>query len=189
MNEEPVLSQSGEPEASEPETLVQQQEEQASEAQAGASLDLEAELNKAQAQAAEYLDGWQRARAELANYKKRIDRERAEWETVIRGEVISGLLPALDDFDLALEKLPADLANNEWVTGITLVYRKLQTQLGALGLSEIEAVGKPFDPAVHEAVTHEACEGHESGTVIGVIRKGYQLNGKVIRPALVRVAQ
>lgn len=150
--------------------------------------DLEAQLEQVQAQAAEYLDGWQRARAELDNYRKRVIRERTEWEAAIKGDILLSLLPALDDFDLALANLPDDISKHEWVSGIILVHRKLRGQMETLGLSEIETAGQLFDPLLHEAVTHEKSESHASGEIIGVMRKGYRLGDKVIRAAMVRVA-
>ena len=152
------------------------------------ATDLEAQLTQAEAQAAEYLDGWQRTRAELENYRKRMDRERKEQKTAFKGDIIVDLLPALDDFDLALENLPEDLSKHEWVSGIILIHRKLHGQLEAMGLSEIEATGQMFDPELHEAVTHEKSEAHQSNEIIGVMRKGYRLGDKVIRAAMVRVA-
>ncbi|MBN1312577.1 MAG: nucleotide exchange factor GrpE [Anaerolineae bacterium] len=153
-----------------------------------AVTDLGAQLAEVQAQAAEYLDGWQRARADLENYRKRITRERKEWEAMIKGEIILNLLPALDDFDLALENLPEDVAEHDWVGGIVLVHRKLHGQLEAMDLSEIEAMGQTFDPELHEAVTHEKSDSHQPNEIIGVMRKGYRLGDKVIRAAMVRVA-
>lgn len=151
--------------------------------------DLETQLVEAQAQAAEYLDGWQRARAELANFKKRIERERAEWETTLRSDLILELLPVLDDFDLALDNLPQEIADHEWVDGVTLIHRKLLAQLEKLGLGVIETGGQSFDPELHEAVTQEESAEYEAGQIIGVLRKGYTLNDKVIRVAQVRVAR
>ncbi|MBN1430916.1 MAG: nucleotide exchange factor GrpE [Anaerolineae bacterium] len=150
--------------------------------------DLEAQLAQAQAQAAEYLDGWQRARAEMENYRKRIERERTEEKAYLTGEVILKLLPTLDDFDLALENLPDDLSEHDWVSGIVLIHRKLHGHLESLGLSEIEAEGQTFNPEVHEAVTHEKSELHQSNEIIGVMRKGYRLGDKVLRATMVRVA-
>ena len=161
---------------------------EAAEAPQEEAPDLETQLAQAQAQAAEYLDGWQRARAELDNYRKRMARERTEWEASIKGNVILSLLPALDDFDLALANLPDDISGHEWVSGVVLVHRKLCGQLEALGLSEIDTVGQSFDPMLHEAVTHEKSEAHQSGEIIDVMRKGYRLGDRVIRAAMVRVA-
>lgn len=138
--------------------------------------------------AAEYLEGWQRERAELANLKKRIEREREQWRVMILGDLLLGLLPILDDFDLALASVPPDAEHQEWLNGVLLIQRKLKAHLESLGLQEIEAVGQPFDPALHEAVTHEHSDQLTPDHVIAVVRKGYQLEDRVLRHALVRVA-
>jgi molecular chaperone GrpE len=149
---------------------------------------LEQQLQEAQEQAAEYLDGWQRARAELDNFRKRIDRERSQREMAILAELIEGQLSIQDDFDRAMENLPEDIADHEWTNGIKLIYQKQLAHLEELGLEAIETDGAEFDPNLHEAVTHEESDTHESGEIIGVLRKGYKLDGRVIRPAMVRVA-
>jgi len=152
---------------------------------------LQKELEAAQAKAAEYLDGWQRARAELANYKRRIDREQAEIHQNAAGRIIARYLEVLDDFDRAMQERPADDGGDlaKWAEGAALIYRKFQKVLDAEGVTRIDAEGKEFDPARHEAVTHETCDGHAAGEVIAVVRQGYQLGDRVIRPALVRVAK
>jgi molecular chaperone GrpE len=124
----------------------------------------------------------------MDNYRKRVLRERAEWEASIKGDIVLSLLPALDDFDLAMANLPDDISQHDWVNGITLIHRKLRGQMEELGLTEIEARGQSFDPLCHEAVTHEKSETHASGEIIDVMRKGYRLGDKVIRAAMVRVA-
>lgn len=151
---------------------------------------LQKELEAAQAKAAEYLDGWQRARAELANYKRRIEKEQAEIYQNAAGRIIARYLEVLDDFDRAMQERPAadgDLA--KWAEGAALIYRKFRNVLDAEGVTRIEAEGKEFDPAFHEAITHEDCEGHAPGQVIAVVRQGYKVGDRVIRPALVRVAR
>jgi len=152
---------------------------------------LQKDLQAAQAKAAEYLDGWQRSRAELANYKRRIEKEQSEIYQNAAGRIIARYLEVLDDFDRAMKERPAvdngDLA--KWADGTALIYRKLQNVLDAEGVTRIEAEGKEFDPTVHEAVTQEPCDTHPTGHVIAVVRQGYKLGDKVIRPALVRVAQ
>lgn len=158
------------------------------EAEAG-TAELQALLDEAKAEAAEYLDGWQRARAELANFRKRTERDRGQWQISLRGEVINSLLPVLDDFDLAMDNLPDDIKDHDWVAGIALIYRKFQTQLQEQGVEEIPADGEPFDPEVHEAVMRRPEPEAESGTVIEVLRKGYKLEDRVIRPSLVVVAE
>jgi molecular chaperone GrpE len=149
---------------------------------------MEERLAQAEAKCAEYLDGWQRARAELDNFRKRMARERNEWGDSLRIEFVLSILPAMDDFNLALANLPDDIAEHAWVNGVILAHRKLSAQLEALGVTEIPTSGQSFDPALHEAVTHEDSNAHHAGEVIGVVRKGYKLGEKVIRPVLVRVA-
>ena len=148
--------------------------------------ELQKQLTEAQSQAAEYKDGWQRALADFQNYKRRVDAEKAETYQVAVGNIIKRYLPILDDLERALAACPADLA---WADGIELIHRKLQDILAAEGLQRIQAEGRPFDPNFHEAITQEPAEGVESGHVIAVVRNGYMLGERVIRPAQVRVAQ
>ncbi len=150
---------------------------------------LEAELEAARAQAEEYLDQWRRTAAEFANYRKRLEREQAEFIKQANAALIAKLLPVLDDFDLAFEHLPEEVAESAWVEGFALIRRKLHAILEQEGVTPIEAVGQPFDPTLHEAVSHEESEEVESGHVIAEVRKGYRLGDRVLRPALVRVAR
>ena len=152
----------------------------------GALAELESQLAEAQSQAAEYKDGWQRAVAEFQNYRRRVDADKAETYQTAVGSIIKRYLPVLDDMERALQARPADLA---WAEGVELICRKLQTILEAEGLKRIEAEGQKFDPNFHEAISQEPKEGVESGTVIDVVRNGYMLGERVIRPAMVRVAQ
>jgi len=146
---------------------------------------LKGQLQEAQAQAAEYKDGWQRAVAEFSNYRKRLERENGEVYQNAVANIIKRYLPVLDDMERAMATRPADLA---WAEGIDLIYRKLQAILEAEGIQRIEAEGQAFDPNIHEAISQEASPDQASGTVIAVIRNGYMLGERVIRPAMVRVA-
>lgn len=153
------------------------------------SLDLETlkiALAEAQAQAAEYKDGWQRTMADFQNYKRRTESERMEAYQLALGNVIKRYLPILDDLELALASHPENLP---WVNGIELIYRKLKTILENEGLKRIEAEGHPFDPNFHEAVSQESVKGVESGQVVAITQQGYMLGDRVIRPARVRVAE
>jgi len=151
---------------------------------------LREELDKAKAQAAEYLDGWQRARAELANARKRFDKERNEAAQLANGLLIAKLLPVLDDLDRAIKTMPDDLRQHTWVDGVTLIQRKFQAVLESEGVKPIEVKpGDKFDPAWHEAVTHEENQEHKEGAIIAEVQKGYQFGEQVLRPALVRVAK
>jgi molecular chaperone GrpE len=148
--------------------------------------ELQKQLAEAQSQTAEYKDGWQRAVADFQNYKRRVDAEKAETYQTAVGNIIKSYLPVLDDLERALTARPADLA---WADGIDLICRKLQSILEAEGLKRIETEGQMFNPNFHEAISQEPSSGHESGQIIAVIRNGYMLGDKVIRPAMVRVAQ
>ncbi|MEA3459708.1 MAG: nucleotide exchange factor GrpE [Chloroflexota bacterium] len=146
-------------------------------------------LKEAEAKAAEYLDGWQRAQAEFANYKKRNEKERKELFELANAILITRLLPILDDFERAFQTLPRSLASLTWVDGIALIYRKMQATFEEEGVSTIETERKSFDPRLHEAVSYEESEGHEEGQIIGEVQKGYKLHDRILRPALVRVAK
>jgi molecular chaperone GrpE len=147
---------------------------------------LKAQLAEVSAKSAEYLDGWQRSQAEFVNYKKRLEREQSLTAEVMRAQNIKKYLPVLDDLERAMANRPAD---NAWANGIDLVIRKFQSILDAEGVKRIEAEGQPFDPNLHEAISHEPNDGVESGHVIAVVQHGYIMGERVIRHALVRVAQ
>jgi molecular chaperone GrpE len=150
---------------------------------------LEEQLAQAEAQAAEYLDGWQRERAAFANYRKRVERERAEIYQNATLDMISRFLTVLDDLERALENLPEDARASKWANGVALIRRNLQGMLEAEGVTEIEAIGQPFDPSLHEAVSQDDDYTYEKDHVIDVLQKGYRHGDRVLRPAVVRVAR
>jgi len=150
---------------------------------------LREQLEGAEARAAENLDGWQRAQAEFVNYKNRVQRDREMSYTSMKGDIFKQVLPVIDDLERALQNRPHDESVKGWVDGIELIYRKLQGLLDAQNVTRIEAKGQPFDPNFHEAISHEPSDEVESGCVIEVIQQGYMIGERVIRPALVRVAQ
>jgi molecular chaperone GrpE len=147
---------------------------------------LKVQLEESRAKTSEYLDGWQRSLADFSNYKKRVERENSQVYQNAMAEIIKRYLPVLDDLERALQNKPAD---QPWVDGIELIYRKLQSILEAEGVKRIEAEGQIFDPTLHEAMSHEPSPEHKSGQIIAVIQNGYMLGERVIRPAQVRVAQ
>jgi molecular chaperone GrpE len=148
-----------------------------------------AELETLKAQAAEYLDGWRRAQAELQNYRKRIEREQAEALARTTGRVLARWFPVLDDFDRALREPRTPEAIQRWAAGVELIYQKCLALLREEGVEPIEARGQAFDPAQHEALSYEASRDHHEGEVIDVVRPGYRLGETMLRPALVRVAR
>jgi molecular chaperone GrpE len=149
---------------------------------------LQTTLEESQAQAAEYLDGWQRARAEFSNYKKRVEQERQRTYKDAASDVIKRYLPVIDDLDRALKNQPQEGEGAIWAGGIDLVYRKMLSILEAEGITRIEAEGQPFDPNLHEAIVQSESDEHESDQVIEVLEQGYMVGDRVLRPARVRVA-
>jgi len=147
---------------------------------------LKRQLEEAEAKTSEYKDSWMRSQADFQNYKKRLDRDNELRYVSMKGDIIKKVLPALDDLERALQNRPAEDA---WANGIELITRKLQNILNSEGVKRIEAEGALFDPNFHEAISHEHNEDFESGHVIAVVQNGYMLGERVIRPALVRVAQ
>jgi molecular chaperone GrpE len=151
------------------------------------------ELEALKAKSAEYLEGWQRARAEFANYKRRVEKEQSETYQNATARVIGRFLDVMDDFDRAMQEKPAEPADAEalskWAAGVDLIRRKLQNVLDVEGVERMVVEGQPFDPNFHEAVTQEDSDDYEPGHVIGAVRPGYRMGDRVIRPAMVRVAK
>lgn len=138
-------------------------------------------------EASKNLDNWQRERADFLNYKKRIERDQDALHARITGEIIKKYLPVLDDMERALKAHPEDSDESTWREGVDLIIRKLQKILDSEGVTRTPA--EIFDPTRHEAITSEASPDHECGEIIEVVQQGYMLKDRVLRPALVRVAQ
>ena len=146
------------------------------------------ELEEVKAREAEYLDGWQRARAELANARKRFQREQEQSYANARAGLLVRLLPILDDLERAFETLPEELSGQAWVEGVRLILHNFQALLEQEGVAPIEADGQEFDPYLHQAVTHEPSAEVPAGQVIGEMQRGYRLGERVLRPSVVRVS-
>jgi molecular chaperone GrpE len=147
------------------------------------------EIDDLKEQAQSNLDGWQRERADYSNYRSRVEREQSQKKQDLTVDVIKKYLAVSDDINRALKARPNEGEAASWAEGIELISRKLANILDCEGLTPIDAEGKQFDPRVHEAISHEESDGHESGEVIEVVQMGYMLGERVIRPALVRVAK
>jgi molecular chaperone GrpE len=143
-------------------------------------------LQKEKEEAQRLLANWQRAEADFANYKRRVEQERGEARRLANAALIINILPVLDDLERALASLNIQLAGLTWFDGIRLIYRKLQLVLESAGVSQIEAEGQPFDPRFHEAVMYG--EGEE-GKVVAEVQRGYKLDDRVLRPAMVVVGK
>ncbi|MBC7073879.1 nucleotide exchange factor GrpE [Candidatus Parcubacteria bacterium] len=137
----------------------------------------------------EYLRGWQRARADLINYKQE-ERERIEEVAKRANEnFILEFLPILDNFEIAEKSLPKEKKEDQIVKGFLQIKQQILEFLKKYGLKEIESVGKKFDPLLHEVIGEVDTDEVETGVIVEEIQKGYEINGKVLRPAKVKVAK
>lgn len=147
------------------------------------------ELKKKAELADERLDQLMRARAEFENIKKRMNREKEEFLKFANDELLSELLPILDNFRRALDNSDESHNLKDVLKGIELIDRQLEDKLKEFGLEPVEAEGKKFDPHFHEAVAHEETDKYPENTVTEVLQRGYTLNGRLLRPAVVKVAK
>jgi molecular chaperone GrpE len=152
-----------------------------------------AELKRVEAERADLLDQLSRRQADFENYRKRVDRERNETYNRMVGDVVSKLLPVLDNLRRALDTEASQQAGESeefrhFLQGVELIYKQLSDVLESLGLQPVAAVGERFDPHVHEAVITEQREDYEPDTVIQELVRGYRLGEKLLRPAIVKVA-
>jgi molecular chaperone GrpE len=153
----------------------------------GSAADPAAELEAARAEAAQYLDHLRRLQAEFDNYRKRVLKEQTQAIELAAQPAILRLLEVLDDFELALMAANDKPDFDRFLHGVELVYAKLLDALKAEGLERIAAEGAPFDPERHEALMQTGEGDGEKVVVVDVLRPGYTLKGRVIRPAGVRV--
>ncbi|MRR38299.1 nucleotide exchange factor GrpE, partial [bacterium] len=177
------------PEVAQGETLQTETKDTIEERFIAETAALQAELDQVKQTAKENMDGWQRERADFTNYRKRVEREQATLKESISGEILKKYLVVLDDLERALKVRPTEGDSAAWSDGIELVYRKLVSILESEGVQRIPAECEKFDPSRHEAITYEESPDHESDDVIEVVRQGYTIADRVLRPALVRVAR
>ena len=165
---------------------------------------LEEQLSECQQKMEEYLMGWQRERADFANYKKDEAKTREEFRFYIKAKIVYEFLTVLDGFDLALKHMPEDLKDNNWVKGLSYIRKQLEMILKGEGAEEIKCVGEKFDPATHEALeevdsTHspqvdlagspQVDSTSSPQVVLEELQKGYRLDGRVIRPSKVKISK
>ncbi|MFN8375554.1 MAG: nucleotide exchange factor GrpE [Anaerolineae bacterium] len=150
---------------------------------------LQKQLAEAKAESQRYMEGWQRERADFANYKRRIERETKEASANASINMLLSLLPIIDDFELAMGSIPQELQENPWLSGVQLVQRKFQKLLDENNVTVIDPVGEIFDAMRHEAIASDDSTDQESGTITVTLQKGYLAGDKVLRPARVKVAK
>ncbi len=129
-----------------------------------------------------------RAQADLVNYRNRMETERADLLKYGNQRLLVRLLPILDELTLALQQSSDGPSSDSWLEGFRLINRKLHTLLESEGVEFIDALGKPFDPAEHEALAQQRSADQKDGDVLMVVRNGYKLHNRVLRPAQVVVA-
>ena len=126
-----------------------------------------------------------RRQAEFDNFRRRAERERADLLEYANTETVRAILPILDDFERALK---IECADKEYVRGMELIYQRLSDALKKLGLEPIEAAGQKFDPHIHHAVEMVETDAHEDHSILDEYQRGYNFRGKLLRPAMVKVA-
>jgi molecular chaperone GrpE len=161
-------------------------------AQAEVSI-LEEEVARLKAERQELVDQMARRQADFDNYRKRLERERTETYGRVAADVASELLPVVDNLRRALEaESSAEAGASEefrnFLSGVELIARQLNGVLEQLGVQEVEAVGRPFDPHFHEAVAMDRTDEFEPDTVTEEIQRGYRIGERLLRPAMVKVA-
>jgi len=147
------------------------------------------QLEAAEQRAAEAEAGWQRARADYQNLKRRSEEQRAESASIAGDRLLIRVLDLADDFDLAVEHIPEEAQGSPWVEGITAIDRKLRALLEAEGIEAMAGEGDAFDPQTQQAISYEDTADLPDGTVIKILQRGFTINGRVLRPALVAVAR
>jgi molecular chaperone GrpE len=133
-----------------------------------------------------YYKNWQRSAADFVNFKRRVEQERGESARFASAALVINLLPVYDDLQRAVSTVDANLAGLNWVQGIIAIERKFTNLLNAMDVTEVDAEGQQFDPALHEAVARQP---GEEGKILHVVQRGYKLGDKVIRPAMVIVGE
>jgi molecular chaperone GrpE len=144
-----------------------------------------AERDQLAAEKADLQDKLIRARAEFDNARKRAERERSDYFQFAAMDLVRDILPVLDDFERALK---VETADRDYARGVELIYQRLYESLKKLGLEPVETEGRKFDPNLHQAVERVQTEDAEDQAILGEFQSGYNFRGKLLRPAMVRVA-
>src|SRR5487761_2718633 len=160
-------------------------EQTTTEAQTPDPSDPQRELDQLAGEKAELQDRLLRAQAEFQNFRKRTEKERGELFEFASMEAVRALLPVLDDFERSLK---AESSDKEYVKGMELIYQRFYDGLKKLGLEPIVSEGQPFDPHVHHAVDSAETDEVPADTVLEAFQRGYNFKGRMLRPAMVKVA-
>ena len=151
--------------------------------------ELTSRLEEAEREREQFKRLLQRVQADFSNFRKRAEEEREESQQQANARLFLKLLPVLDEFELAIDQATRSSADPAWLEGVKLIHRKVSLILESEGVVRIEALGKQFDPFEHEAMVYQETGEQPEGNVMAVLRGGYKLHGKVLRPAQVVVAK
>lgn len=147
------------------------------------------ELDRLQKLADEHLDGWKRAKADYLNLKKQTDKEKGEIAQFAQAAAVMQFLPVYDNLRRSTAHIPADQQSQDWVKGVMHIQKQFEDVLKQLGIEPIPTVGHPFDPNRHHAVQTVKKEGVPSGSIVEELGSGFMLQGRVLEPAKVTVAE
>jgi len=167
------------------ETVVTAEEEQPAKKTRSTKSKKNAELEAVKAELEQAKDTYQRMLAEYANYKRRTEQEKEQIGAFTKAELLKALLPTVDNMERAMA---TDAGGDDYKAGVDMTIRGFLDALKALGLEEIEAENAPFNPELHNAVMREDAEDSDEEIVTQVFQKGYRVGDRVIRPAMVKVA-
>ncbi len=149
------------------------------------AAELSARVQELEERSQRYLANWQRAQADLQNFRRQVERDQEEMAQWASAALMQQTLSVLDDLERAFSTVPANLISLTWIEGVWLVYKKLEAMLVARGLEALEVeAGQTFDPNLHQAITE--VDG-VAGAVVEVVQRGYTVGGRLLRPALVTV--
>jgi molecular chaperone GrpE len=152
--------------------------------------DLEQARVRESEQATDYMNRYQRAQADFANFKRRAEQDQEHRDVMATAQVLSLILPALDSFERAFTTLPPSLLGFSWIDGISLIHMELHHALQIYGAQQIETrPGQEFDPLRHQSVGEVESSEHAEGRVAVVLQSGYEMRGRVLRPTLVQLAR
>ena len=149
----------------------------------------QAEIEESYRERDQFRQMLQRVQADFTNYRRRSEEEKEQHQKYANSRLVLRLLPVLDDLDLAIDHASKSGADPSWLDGIKLIQRKLASLVESESVTKIEVEGRPFDPLEHEAMSFQESETHQDGQILTVVRDGYKLHDRVIRPALVILAR
>jgi molecular chaperone GrpE len=168
-----------------PDQIPNQEEELPAVTLEGQLAAVTAERDQLLAEKAELQDRLRRSLADFDNARKRFEQQRSDFLQFAAADLVKNLLPVLDDFERALK---VEAADQNFAKGIELIYQRFADTLKRMGLEPFDSAGKPFDPNLHQAVERVESQDHEDQTVIAEFQRGYNFKGKLLRPAMVKVA-